>query len=259
MKKLLFLILLIQLFFACSDENLIDKDKTKEIPVEIKVEENTEEENMVTDSAVEIVKYCILEQHIMDKGLVDIQIIDSTIKIDLRYSTTNNFLNTDLYDSLERCYVLPEVADKLKNAQRKLKELHPDFSLMIYDGVRPRSVQQKMWNMLDVPVKEKVKYVSNPKNGSLHNFGAAVDLTIVDENNIELDMGTDYDYFGELAYPRLEEKMLHEGKLTQQQLDNRLLLRKVMKESGFMSITTEWWHFNSCFRKEAWEKYPIIE
>ena len=129
----------------------------------------------------------------------------------------------------------------------------------VFDGVRPRSVQQKMWDMLDMPVQERSKYVSNPQNGSLHNFGAAVDLTIIDSTGRQLDMGTPYDYFGELAYPRLEAEMLEQGKLSKQQVKNRGLLREVMLEAGFTPITTEWWHFNSCYRKEAWEKYKIVE
>ena len=116
-----------------------------------------------------------------------------------------------------------------------------------------------MWDTIAVPYSEKSKYVSNPKNGSLHNFGAAVDLSIVDQNGIELDMGTKYDYFGELAYPREEERMIKEGKLTHIQLLNRELLRTVMIAGGFFGITTEWWHFNSCKRNEAYSRYKIIE
>jgi D-alanyl-D-alanine dipeptidase len=101
--------------------------------------------------------------------------------------------------------------------------------------------------------------VSNPRNGSLHNFGAAVDLSIVDENGIELDMGTPYDYFGELAYPREENRLVKEGKLSHLQALNREILRNVMHEAGFSGITTEWWHFNSCSRPEAFERYDIVE
>jgi D-alanyl-D-alanine dipeptidase len=201
----------------------------------------------------------LLERKLIDANLVSIKDVDSTIRVDLRYSTSNNFLNTILYDSLIHCYLQPDVAKKVSLAQFLLQSEHADYRLKIYDGVRPRSVQQKMWNMLDMPTKEKTKYVSNPKNGSLHNFGAAVDLTIINGEGKELDMATDYDFFGELAYPRLEQKMIAEGKLTQEQLQNRLLLRRVMKDAGFMPITTEWWHFNSCYRKEAWEKYKIVE
>jgi zinc D-Ala-D-Ala dipeptidase len=151
------------------------------------------------------------------------------------------------------------VAEKLKHAQSVLKSKYPFYNLIVFDAVRPKSVQQKMWDTIAVPDYERSKYVSNPQNGSLHNFGAAVDISIVDEGGIELDMGTSYDYFGELAYPREEERMIREGKLTHIQLLNRELLRSVMEEAGFTAITTEWWHFNSCSRNEAFSKYKIIE
>lgn len=72
-------------------------------------------------------------------------------------------------------------------------------------------------------------------------------------------MGTKYDYFGHLAYPRLENQMLQEGNLTEKQVENRQLLRKVMQSAGFEPITSEWWHFNYCSRKKAKELYKIVE
>jgi D-alanyl-D-alanine dipeptidase len=116
-----------------------------------------------------------------------------------------------------------------------------------------------MWDTLKVPIKEKTKFICNPKYGSLHNYGAAVDISIVNECGKEIDMGTCYDYMGELAYPRLETKLLKEGRLTQKQIDNRILLRSVMERSGFKHIDTEWWHFNAYTRKEAQQKFNIVE
>lgn len=200
-----------------------------------------------------------LEERLKNLGLVDVQEVEPSIQIDMRYSTTNNFLKVDLYEDFDRCYLQKDVAEKLQLAQLFLKSQYPAYSLLVFDGVRPRRVQWKMWKVLDMPAKEKTKYVSNPKNGSLHNYGAAVDLTIVDEFGEELDMGTEYDYFGELAYPRLEQKMLKEGKLTAQQFENRELLREVMMNAEFTPITTEWWHFNSCSRKEAKMRYRVVE
>ena len=200
-----------------------------------------------------------LQQKIESAGLIDIQELEPSLLVDLRYSTTNNFLETDLYGDLDQCYLQIDVAEKLQLAQLLLKSQYPAYSLLIFDGVRPRVVQWKMWKTLDMPAIEKSKYVSNPRNGSLHNYGAAVDLTIADEFGDAIDMGTDFDFFGELAYPRLEDKMIQEGKLTQKQLDNRLLLRDVMTNAGFTPLTTEWWHFNSCSRKVAKRKYEIVE
>jgi D-alanyl-D-alanine dipeptidase len=200
-----------------------------------------------------------IEKKMRKAGLVDIGILDTSIIVDLKYSTVNNFLGMDVYGDYDKCFLLPEVAEKLMCAQEILRFRFPFYRLVVFDAVRPRSVQLKMWDSINVPYYERSKYVSNPANGSLHNFGAAVDVSIMDEHGIELDMGTPYDYFGELAYPREEERMLEEGKLTHIQFLNRELLRNVMEEAGFMGITTEWWHFNSCFRTEAYEKYRIIE
>lgn len=201
----------------------------------------------------------VIERTCMESGLVDVQKLDSTISVNLKYSTSDNFLCLDVYDDFNKCYLQPDVALKLVNAQKILRKRYPYYFLVVFDAVRPRSVQARMWDTIAVPLAERSKYVSNPKNGSLHNFGAAVDLSIIDENGIELDMGTPYDYFGELAYPREEDRMIKEGKLSHQQLLNRDILRTVMLEAGFLAITTEWWHFNSCLRAEAFEKYQIIE
>ena len=228
-----------------------------------KVEKHPQSSSSIETTILELVNQTVklssLEIKLLGAGLVNVRELDTSIVIELRYATTNNFLNTILYDSLSGCYLQPEVAKKMALAQFLLKTEHPNYSLKVFDGVRPRSVQQKMWDMLDMPVQERSKYVSNPQNGSLHNFGAAVDLTIIDSTGRQLDMGTPYDYFGELAYPRLEAEMLEQGKLSKQQVKNRGLLREVMLEAGFTPITTEWWHFNSCYRKEAWEKYKIVE
>jgi D-alanyl-D-alanine dipeptidase len=199
------------------------------------------------------------ELKMREAGLVDIRTIDTSIVVDLRYSTKNNFLGMDVYGDYDKCYLLPEVADKLECAQQILRSRFPFYRLVVFDAVRPRSVQEKMWDTINVPYSERSKYLSNPANGSLHNFGAAVDLSIRDIHGIELDMGTPYDYFGELAYPREEERMIEEGKLTHIQLLNRQLLREVMEQAGFMGITTEWWHFNSLYRSEAYQRYKIIE
>lgn len=199
------------------------------------------------------------EQSIINAGLVDVKTVDSTIVVDLKYSTCDNFLCMDVYGDFNKCYLQPDVAEKLKLAQQYLKAKFPYYSLIVFDAVRPRSVQRLMWDTVDIPYSERGKFLSSPHGGSLHNFGAAVDISIIDENGHELDMGTPYDYFGELAYPRAEQRMIYEGKLTHRQLLNRDILRNVMHQAGFWGIATEWWHFNSCTRENAYQKYVIIE
>lgn len=193
-------------------------------------------------------------------GLVDIQSVDSTLYIDLKYTTTDNFMETDVYDCLKQCYLQPDIAERLQKCQTALKEIDSTLSLKVYDGVRPRSVQQFMWDLLDMPIQEKVQFVSNPANGSLHNFGAAVDVTIINTiTQEELDMGTPYDYIGVLAWPTKEQAHLKDNLLTQDQVNNRILLRKVLKKGNFFNIQTEWWHFNACTRNKAKTLYKIIE
>ena len=164
-----------------------------------------------------------------------------------------------MYGNFNKAYLQKDVAEKLVQAQKYLNELIEGYCLIIYDAVRPLSVQQKMWDTLKVSFNEKIKFLSNPKLGSLHNFGAAVDISILDERHHALDMGTPFDYEGELAYPESEVKLLKEGKLSVVQINNRKLLRKVMYKAGFFNIETEWWHFNSCTLEQAMKKYKIIE
>ena len=114
-----------------------------------------------------------------------------------------------------------------------------------------------MWEIVkDTP--EKI-YVANPKSGSIHNYGSAVDLTVVDEKGVPLDMGTPYDFFGDLAQPKYENKFLKEGKLTQKQIENRKILRKSMENAGFKNISNEWWHFDAFPRAITKKRFKIIE
>jgi D-alanyl-D-alanine dipeptidase len=198
-----------------------------------------------------------IESKLRQNKLVDIQSIDPSLQVDLRYSSTNNFLGEDVYGDLKKCYLHKAVAVKLKNAQKYLRMKYPDYSLIIFDGVRPRRIQYKMWNL--VKGTDKQKFVADPKTGSIHNYGCAVDLSIVDGKGNELDMGTPFDYFGDLTQPRHEKKFLKEGKLTLPQVKNRKLLREIMEKAGFKGILSEWWHFNGFPKKYVKEHYKMIE
>lgn len=200
-----------------------------------------------------------VEKSFIDAGLVDLHSIDSSIAVDLKYATEDNFLKTNLYGDLTRCYLHPLVAQKLANAQKLLKEKYPYYSIKIFDGGRPHSIQQKMWNELKVPEHLKDKYVSDPSVGSLHNYGCAVDVTLINEEGWEMDMGTPYDYFGELAHPIAEQRLLSEYRLTWRQFENRKLLREIMTKAGFTIITTEWWHFNGSSLAIATNSYKIVK
>lgn len=203
-----------------------------------------------------------IEKQLIARGLVDVQKVDPTLLVELKYATTDNFMKKKVYGELQRAYLQKETAEKLAQAHAYLKEVKPNYRFLIYDAVRPNSIQYILWDTLDemgIPPKDKPKYVADPTKGSNHNFGCAVDLTIVDENGQPLDMGTPFDFFGPLAYPRLEQEMLRSGKLTKQQVANRELLRNAMRKAGFIVNTTEWWHFDSMSKAQARAKYGMIE
>jgi zinc D-Ala-D-Ala dipeptidase len=216
---------------------------------------------ILADTIPVIEEYIIdtLEQTIIDAGLVNIQDVDANILVELRYSTTNNFMEKDVYGNMTRAYLQASVAEDLAKCQAYLQEKDSSLTLLVYDAVRPLSVQQYMWDILDMPIWEKTKFVSNPANGSVHNYGCAVDLTIADANGIALDMGAGYDDIRKIAYPRYEQAYLDSGLLNLEQIGNRELLRETLKAGGFWNIQTEWWHFNRYGRSTAKTMFKIIE
>jgi D-alanyl-D-alanine dipeptidase len=203
-----------------------------------------------------------MEQKMIDQGLVDVHKKDADILVDLKYSSTDNFLKKDVYGDLNNAYLQPEMAAKLFLASKYLRTAWPGYQLLVYDAARPNSAQYALWDALDeikIPKSKKTMYVADPAIGSNHNFGCAVDLTVVDKNGKPLDMGTPYDFFGPLAYPRMEQEMLKSGKLTDKQIANRKILRTAMVKAGFTVNTTEWWHFDGMSKKQARARYGMIK
>ncbi len=204
-----------------------------------------------------------VEKKMKRAGLVDVKTVDPDIMVDLRYSTENNFLGSDVYGEMEQCYLQPGVARMLKKAHEILRTRCPQCRLMVLDGARPRRVQQKMWKA--VMGTEKEQYVANPSRGSNHNYGAAVDVTIARvysgrlKDHELLDMGTEFDHMGPLAQPRYESRYAARGLLSPRQVRNRKLLREVMEAAGFRPILSEWWHFNAFSKDEIRRRYTIIE
>lgn len=249
MKNILYLLALSILSLACASD--------KGDGSIIQPEADTWKDSVEVSEKIELTA---LEETLITQGLVNIEEAIPGLKVELMYSTTNNFFEQDVYGDLTNAYLQPEVADRLKKAQEMLQSEYPNLTLLVYDGVRPLSVQQILWDNLDKPDSIKPLYVADPKVGSLHNFGVAVDLTIYDnEVGMPIDMGTDYDFFGYEAYPDRELEMMAEGKINRAQVSNREILRKVMKAAGFTGIGSEWWHFNAFSRKEAGEKFEIVK
>jgi len=190
-------------------------------------------------------------------GLVNLQEMDPVIEVQLAYATAENFLDTPIYGALDQAYLLLEAAAMLSMAQDELSRRQPGYRLLVYDAARPVHVQRAMWKQ--VQGTPQARYVANPDRGSLHNYGAAVDLSIVDANGQPLDMGTPFDHFSDLAQPRYEERFRRSGQLSKAQLANRKLLREVMHYGGFTGIPNEWWHFNAFSIRHVRENYAVIE
>ena len=149
---------------------------------------------------------------------------------DMRYATANNFLKEKVYPCAT-CLVRIDVSKALLKANALFKQ--KGYKIKFYDCYRPVDVQKKMW-----AIKPDSRYVANPnKSGSIHNRGAAVDMTLVDANGKELDMGTEFDHFGIEAHHSYQ-------KLSAQILENRKYLKQVMEQCGFVAQATEWWHYN---------------
>lgn len=252
-----YLFILITILFLECKESTIDENTNNRAEKNVRVEA-IEKPPIIEDKGTERLPGDI-EQRLINSGLYNIKESDSTILVELKYSTNDNFSGIDLYDDLESCYLQFEVAEMLIRAQQFIKKEHPTYSLLVYDCARPRVVQQKLWDTLDMPPNQKKSFVADPKLGSIHNYGSAVDLTLADGNGNPLDMGTPYDHFGVLAYPTKEDEMLRVGKLTEEQVGNRKILRKAMLRAGFTPIKYEWWHFNALSRKKAEQVYKIIE
>lgn len=193
-------------------------------------------------------------------NLVNIKNLDSSIQVRLRYSDTNNFLRLNLYDGLCNAYFNCETAINVCTAQYYLKQTHPNLSLLILDASRPQHIQQMMWDSLKLHPDKKLFYLSKPDETSLHNYGGAIDVTLIDLNtNKILDMGTDFDFFGNLSEPIYETKFLKSGELSKEAYENRLLLRKVMVKAKLNPITSEWWHFSICKKEEASTRFTLIK
>lgn len=199
-----------------------------------------------------------METRLREMGLVDVQELDATIGVHLVYATEENFIGEVLYRDLHKAFLLPEMAERVVRAQALLKAERPELSLMILDAARPLSIQRKMFHL--VAGTPRNIYVSNPKHGpGLHNYGAAVDVTLVDTWGRLLDMGTEFDHFGPEAHTDNEVLLVREGKISQEALENRRLLRRVMKEAGLKPLRSEWWHFNLMSREQARQQLKPID
>ena len=155
---------------------------------------------------------------------------DDLVKLDIRYATENNFTNKQIYDC-PRCFLRPEVAEKLDLFRAHLLEKHK-LRIILYDCYRPRPYQQKLWDI--VPDE---RFVGNPAKGSMHNRGMAIDIGLIDQEGKILDMGSAFDHFG-------PESFHSATNISKEAIENRKLLKDEMALFGFKPITSEWWHYS---------------
>lgn len=199
------------------------------------------------------------DKKMREYGLVDIRTLDPSILVELKYSTTDNFVGKDMYGSLERAYLNKAFAMRVLKAQQILRKRHPDYTLLIYDAARPISVQRTMRKIVEgTPLQS---FVADGTKGGRHNYGVAVDLTIADKNGKPLDMGTGFDSFSSASsvkgtsdssdpatrtidvYRTFVRQLQAQGRISKVAADNRILLLEVMLEAGLYPYRKEWWHF----------------
>lgn len=208
-------------------------------------------------------------------GLVDIEELDDDILVELKYSTTDNFVGEDMYLDLERAYLEEAFAKRVVEAQRLLKSRHPQYTLLIYDAARPISVQRYMRYIVEgTPFQN---FVADGSRGGRHNYGVAVDLTIAHNDGTPLDMGAGFDDFSDAAavkgtpdsddiatrtidvYREYVNSMAASGLISIDAARNRILLLEVMCDAGLVPYRREWWHFEEIISIDATrKKYRLL-
>lgn len=209
-------------------------------------------------------------------GLVNIKDLDKTIIVDLKYSSEDNFVGEDMYGELEDAYFEKEFADRVAHAQRILQSRHPEYALLIYDAARPISVQRYMHQL--VQGTEFEDFVADGTRGGRHNYGVAVDLTIVHKDGTPLDMGAEFDEFSDAAavkgtpdtsdpktrsvevYEAYILSLVAQGVISTEAANNRILLIEVMHEAGLVPYRREWWHFEEIMSmSETRNRYQLLD
>jgi D-alanyl-D-alanine dipeptidase len=173
--------------------------------------------------------------------LVELTKLDPTIRLEVRYATTNNLFGTVFY-SQARAFLQRPAAEALVRVNKKLKPL--GYGLLVHDAYRPWYVTKVFW---DATPDDKKLFVADPSKGSRHNRGAAVDLTLYDlKTKSPIEMVSTYDETTDRAHPDYPGG-------TSLQRWHRDLLRKAMEGEGYTVFEAEWWHFDF----NDWQKYPI--
>lgn len=217
-----------------------------------------------------------LDMFMQEYGMVNIQMIDNDILVNLKYSTTDNFVGQDMYGDLQEAYLEREFANRVAKAQSILKEYNPNYTLLIYDAARPISVQRAMRQCVEGTILER--FVADGTRGGRHNYGVAVDLTIATLDGTPLDMGAGFDDFTEAAsvkgtadtsdastrtpevYRRYINNLAKRGIISYQAAQNRILLIEVMHKAGLYPYRREWWHYEDIMPMDSVRiKYKLLD
>ena len=227
-KKYLFFLIAFTALFSCATKNrIIDTKKTNSIS-----EINSNENKSVAVNSIKIenaLETPVKPEEANDTTFVNLKEYSSDFVYYMKYATADNFLKSKVYDC-EACYLRYKTVKALINANEKF--LKKGYRIMLFDCYRPLAIQKKMWEIVSNP-----NYVADPKKGSIHNRGGAVDITLVDLQGNQLDMGTPFDFFGIEASHNFEQ-------LSDEIKANRKLLRKIMTQNNFKIFESEWWHYN---------------
>lgn len=178
------------------------------------------------------------------------------IDIDLRYAGVDNFVGRDLYSPHDCAWLHIDAASALDAVVAYLAARVPSHRILVLDALRPQRVQQQLWDAL--AGTDLQMYLAAPERGSIHSFGMALDVTIVDQHGVELDMGTGFDDLTAASQPALEALMVERGVLTVDHIGNRQLLRDAMAQAGFQGISTEWWHYDCGDRDRVRQSYARV-
>lgn len=224
-KSVLFFCFFILLFISCSSNKKQYSSTVLAIPVD-----NTIKNPIITIATNKKIESAILQTTIVeDTTFVNLNNYSSEFVFDMKYATEDNFLKAKVYQCAE-CYLRLKTVKALIIANEKF--IKKGYKIKLFDCYRPLDIQKKMWQIVSNP-----NYVADPKKGSIHNRGGAVDISLIDLNGKELDMGTPFDFFGIEASHNFEN-------LSMNVKNNRKLLKKIMIKSGFKFFESEWWHYN---------------
>ena len=182
------------------------------------------------------------------------------VDIDLRYTSTNNFAGRVLYREQDRdldcSWLRREAAAGLRQAAAWLQEARPGYQLRVLDALRPQRVQASIW--ADVAGTPMQAYFADPLRGSIHSFGMALDVTLLDPEGDECDMGSGFDEMSLRSHPAMHAEHLALGLLSAAQITERGWLHAAMVRGGFQGISTEWWHFDHGDRDAVRRDLPRV-